>query len=105
MKNLVFQGRTIETDDHGYIQDFDAWSEELAQHLADKDGMGTLTPDHWKVLYYLRNYYREYELAPPIRMLCKETSLTLKNIYRLFPAGPAKGACKLAGLPRPTGCV
>ena len=97
MRSLIFQDKAIETDEDGFIQDFDAWNEELAQYLADAAGMGLLTSDHWKVLYYLRQYYREYELAPPIRMLCKKTSFTLKYIYRLFPAGPARGACKLAG--------
>ncbi|HEX9074201.1 MAG TPA: TusE/DsrC/DsvC family sulfur relay protein, partial [Anaerolineae bacterium] len=54
---------------------------------------------------FLREYYRENELAPPIRLLCRETGLSLKVIYRLFPAGPARGACKIAGLPKPTGCA
>ena len=104
MRSLLFQDKTIETDEDGFIQDFDAWSEDLAQYLADAAGIGPLTSDHWKVLYYLRQYYREYELAPPIRMLLTETLFTLKYIYRLFPAGPARGACKLAGLPKPMGC-
>jgi len=105
MPVLLFQGKTIETDEDGFIQDFDAWSEDLAQYLADRADMGRLTPDHLKVLYYLREYYRQHELAPPIRVLCKETSFTLKYIYQLFLAGPARGACKLAGLPKPTGCA
>lgn len=105
MSSFTFQDRTLETDQDGFIQDFDAWSEELAQFLADAAGMGPLTQDHWTVLYFLRAYYRENELAPPIRMLCKETGLPLRTIYQLFPAGPARGACKLAGLPKPTGCA
>lgn len=105
MPVIRFQNRCLETDDADFIQDFDAWSEDLAQYMASAAGMGTLTPDHWRVLYYLREYYRENELAPPIRLLCKETQFTLKYIYRLFPAGPARGACKLAGLPKPTGCA
>ncbi len=105
MPNIHFQNRDFETDENGFIQDFDAWSEDLAQYLANAAGMGLLMPDHWKVLRFLRAYYREHELAPPIRVLCKETQLTLKYIYQLFPAGPARGACKLAGLPKPTGCA
>src|SRR4030042_2117925 len=103
MPVLHFKSRCLETDDAGFVQDFDAWSEELAQYMADAAGMGSLTDDHWKVLHYLRQYYRENELAPAIRLLCRETGFTLKYIYRLFPAGPARGACKLAGLPKPTG--
>ncbi len=102
---LVFQGHVLEIDGDGFVQDFDAWSEDLAQYLAGLAGMDPLTSDHWKVLHFLRAYYRENELAPPIRVLCRETGLTLKIIYKLFPAGPARGACKIAGLPRPTGCA
>lgn len=105
MPILHFGTQDLETDENGFIQDFDAWSEELARYMASAAGMGTLTRDHWKILFFLREYYREHELAPPIRVLCKETQLTLKYIYQLFPAGPARGACKLAGLPKPTGCA
>lgn len=102
---LLFRDKLLEVDQAGFIQDFDAWSQDLAQFLADSAGMGTLTSNHWKVLNFLRAYYRENELAPPIRLLCCETALTLKVIYQLFPAGPARGACKIAGLPKPTGCA
>jgi TusE/DsrC/DsvC family sulfur relay protein len=105
MPIVRFGSLTLETDEAGFIQDFEAWSEELAQYLAHCEGMGDLTPDHMKVLHYLREYYRQHELAPPIRVLCKATGFPLKVIYRLFPAGPARGACRLAGLPKPTGCA
>jgi len=61
--------------------------------------------EHWKVVNYLREYYLKFKIAPMIRKLCKETGFKLKEIYDLFPSGPAKGACKVAGLPKPTGCV
>ena len=105
MTSIHFRNTELEVDKDGFVQDFGAWNQDLAQYLADAAGMGLLTPDHWKVLYFLREYYRENELAPPIRLLCRETGLSLKVIYRLFPAGPARGACKIAGLPKPTGCA
>ena len=105
LSELRFGSQVLEVDEAGFIQDFDAWSEALAQYMADQSGMGQLTPDHMKVLYYLRDYYRQHELAPPIRVLCKGTGFNLKYIYQLFPEGPAKGACRLAGLPKPTGCA
>lgn len=105
MPALHFQNKCLEIDKDGFIQDFEAWNEELAEFMAGAAGMGKLTQDHWKVLYFLREYYRTHELAPPIRLLCKETRLPLRIIYQLFPAGPARGACKLAGLPKPTGCA
>ena len=67
--------------------------------------MSELTETHWKLVNYLREYYLKNNIAPMIRKLCKDTGIPLKEIYELFPSGPAKGACKVAGLPKPTGCV
>jgi tRNA 2-thiouridine synthesizing protein E len=69
------------------------------------EAVNELTDKHWKVINYLREYYLEFGIAPMIRKLCKKTEFSLKEIYDLFPSGPAKGACKVAGLPKPTGCV
>jgi TusE/DsrC/DsvC family sulfur relay protein len=96
---------SIEVDEDGFIQEPDKWNEDVAAALATTEGINDLTQDHWKVMNYLRNYYLEFGVAPMIRKLCKETGYPLKQIYELFPSGPAKGACKLAGLPKPTGCV
>ena len=96
---------SIEVDEDGFIQEPDGWNEAVAAALATTEGIDALTDDHWKVMKYLRNYYLEFGVAPMIRKLCKETGFKLKEIYELFPSGPAKGACKLAGLPKPTGCV
>lgn len=97
--------RVLEIDEDGFIQQPDLWDEEVAITLAKTEGVDTLTDDHWKVVRYLRDYYIEYGVAPMIRKLCKSTGFKLKEIYDLFPSGPAKGACKVAGLPKPTGCV
>jgi len=96
---------SIDVDEDGFIQEPDQWDEKVAAALATTEGIDALTEDHWKVMNYLRNYYLEFGVAPMIRKLCKETGFKLKEIYELFPSGPAKGACKLAGLPKPTGCV
>ena len=96
---------TIEVDEDGFIQEPDKWNEDVAKALAQTEGVEEMTEDHWKVVNYLRNYYLEYGVAPMIRKLCKETGFKLNKIYELFPSGPAKGACKVAGLPKPTGCV
>lgn len=95
----------IEVDEDGFIVDPNLWNETVAAALATTEGITTLNENHWKVMNYLRNYYLEYGVAPMIRKLCKETGFPLKEIYEMFPSGPAKGACKLAGLPKPTGCV
>jgi dissimilatory sulfite reductase related protein len=96
---------TIEVDEDGFMQHPEEWSEVIAAALAASEGVDALGEDHWKVVNYLRNYFVQFGVAPMIRKLCKETGFDLKTIYALFPSGPAKGACKVAGLPKPTGCV
>jgi TusE/DsrC/DsvC family sulfur relay protein len=96
---------SIEVDEDGFIVNPEDWSEAVAAALAGGEGVDELTEEHWKVMHYLRDYYEKFGVAPMIRKLCKETGFPLKRIYDLFPSGPAKGACKLAGLPKPTGCV
>ena len=96
---------SIEVDEDGFITDPDLWNDKVAAALATTEGVEELTEEHWKVMNYLRDYYLKFGVAPMIRKLCKETGFPLKKIYELFPSGPAKGACKLAGLPKPTGCV
>jgi len=105
MAVIKLDGVEVEVDEDGFIQEPDKWSEELALTIAKTEEVEDLTEDHWKVINYLRSYYQEFGIAPMIRKLCKETGFQLKYIYELFPSGPAKGACKIAGLPKPTGCV
>ncbi len=102
---LEINGMVVEVDEDGFMMNPEVWSEELARGLAKTEEVDELTEDHWKVINYLRNYYRDYGIAPMVRKLCKDTGFDLKQIYALFPSGPAKGACKIAGLPKPTGCV
>ena len=105
MATITLGGEEIEIDEDGFIQDPERWTEAVAKDLAKTEAVEELTEEHWKVVNYLRNYYLEFGIAPMIRKLTKETGFKLKEIYDLFPSGPAKGACKIAGLPKPTGCV
>ena len=95
----------VEVDEDGFLENPEDWTEKIAMALASTEDVGELTENHWKVIHYLRDYFKQYGIAPMIRKLCKETGFTLKEIYDLFPSGPAKGACKVAGLAKPTGCV
>ncbi|RJP73753.1 MAG: TusE/DsrC/DsvC family sulfur relay protein [Candidatus Zixiibacteriota bacterium] len=95
----------IEVDEDGFMAEPEKWNEEVALALASTENVMDMTEAHWKVANYLRNYYQQFGIAPMIRKLCKETGFSLKEIYDLYPSGPAKGACKVAGLPKPTGCV
>ena len=94
-----------EVDGDGFLVDPEIWNEEVAQLLAIEDGTGELNEKHWAVINYIREYFKETEMAPMVRKLCQNSGLRLKELYEIFPLGPAKGACKIAGLPKPDGCV
>jgi len=105
MSDFVVGDKTLTLDEDGFIQEPELWDKDVAVELAKTEGVDDLTEEHWKVVNYLREYYLEFGVAPMIRKLCKSTGFKLNKIYELFPSGPAKGACKVAGLPKPTGCV
>jgi tRNA 2-thiouridine synthesizing protein E len=111
MTSLNVGGKELPLDEDGYLQDWNDWSKEAAEEFAKQEGI-ELTDEHWEIINFLRQYFEEYQIAPAIRVLVKEVKAkfgpekgNLKYVYRLFPAGPAKQACKYAGLPKPTGCV
>jgi tRNA 2-thiouridine synthesizing protein E len=104
-------GKTYETDEEGYLVNLGDWSEDIANFIAQQENVA-MTPNHWEVINFLRQYYNDYQIAPAVRVLTKAIGKTLgpdkgnsKYLYELFPYGPAKQACKIAGLPKPTGCV
>jgi len=111
MPTLEYEGKTYEVDEEGYLQDWEQWHEGLASHMAKLDGL-ELTDAHWEVIRFLRDYFTKYQIAPMIKILVKEIGKVMgpekgntKYLYELYPAGPAKQACRYAGLPKPTGCV
>ena len=104
-------GMTVETDEEGYITDISQWNPELAAQIAASENVD-MGDDAWEVVNFLRDYYEEYQIAPAVRVLTKAIKKSLgpekgtsKYLYVLFPYGPAKQACKIAGLPKPTGCI
>ena len=108
---LESNGQSIETDEEGYLTNRTDWTEDLAVQMATSDSCD-LSDGHWEVINFLREYYEEYQVAPAVRILTKAIGKKLgaekgnsKYLYELFPYGPAKQACKYAGLPKPTGCV
>ena len=105
MPTYQCEGKVYDVDEDGFLQDPALWNDDVAKDFMSTEGISDLTEDHWKVIHYIRNYYLQFGIAPMVRKVCKQTGFSLKEIYNLFPSGPAKGACKLAGLPKPTGCV
>ena len=98
MSNLEFDG-------DGFLIHPETWTKDVADEIAKADGIENLTEQHWAVIKVIRQNYEEKGMAPMVRVICKETGLKLKDIYELFPLGPARGACRVAGLPKPDGRV
>ena len=106
MPSIQVDGRTLELNEEGFLAAPEEWDETVARALArSEEGIEEMTAEHWAVVNFIRGYYVDKQLAPMVRLLCKSSGCTLKRVYELFPSGPAKGACKVAGLPKPDGCV
>jgi len=106
MSYLDVNGKKLELNEEGFLIDSKKWDKQVAEALAKAaEGINNLTPEHWSVIEFIRNHFLETNLAPMVRSICQTTGLPLRRIYELFPSGPAKGACKIAGLPKPDGCV
>jgi len=105
MPTIEIDNRVFEVDGDGFLQNPDIWNKEVAQLIAKYDGITELSEKHWAIVNIIRASYEEKGMAPMIRTICKETGLRLREIYELFPLGPARGACRVAGLPKPDGCV
>ena len=106
MSHLDVGDKKLELNEEGFLTDSSQWDKQAAEVLAKAaEGIDNLTAEHWAVIEFIRNHYLETNLAPMDRSICKTTNLPLRRIYELFPSGPAKVACKIAGLPKPDGCV
>ena len=105
MATVDYMGKTFTVDEDGFIDSYENWSEEWVQWVKHQEGIEELNEEHKKVITVLQEYYEKNGIAPMVRILSKVTGFKLKHIYELFPSGTGKGACKMAGLPKPTGCV
>ena len=97
--------KEFQVDGDGFLLDPYIWNEEVAVIFAQYDGIEELTEKHWAIIKFIRENWEKNGMAPMIRSICQFTGLKLKEIYQLFPLGPARGACRVAGLPKPDGCV
>jgi tRNA 2-thiouridine synthesizing protein E len=105
MSVVEHDGKKFEVDEDGFLAVLDEWGPEWVDYVKELEGISELKEDHWKVINMLQDYFKKNGIAPMVRILSKVTGFKLKYIYELFPSGPGKGACKMAGLPKPTGCV
>lgn len=105
METLEISGKTLELDSDGHLAEREDWSEEIAAVFATQEGIDELTDRHWIVINFMKKVFDEKGDAPSIRKLTKESSVNTKELYALFPKGPAKKSAKVAGLPKPKGCI
>jgi dissimilatory sulfite reductase related protein len=95
----------IEFDPDGFMADPTLWNEQVARQIAREEGIEELSETHLAIVRFIRQYWKEHDLAPPVRLLCTELGVSVREVYKLFTSGPARGACRVAGLPKPDGCV
>ena len=95
----------LEFDGDGFLTDSTIWTEEVAKMIAKEDGIDEMNEKQWAIVKIIRANWEEKGMAPMVRTICQETKIRLREFYELFPLGPARGACRVAGLPKPDGCV
>jgi dissimilatory sulfite reductase related protein len=105
MTTRTMRGVDVEVDDEGFFQHSGEWTQGMAEDLAHEAGIPTLTPSHWKVIDFMRSEYFKKGTGPTVRVLGKTSGVSVKELYQLFPKGPAKLAAKIAGIPKPRGCI
>jgi len=105
MSTVTYAGTPVEVDAEGFLEETSQWNEEVAAEIAAANGIGELNGRHWMVVNYMRETYLQEGSAPSIRTLGKASGVPIKELYQLFPKGPAKLAAKVAGIPKPRGCI
>lgn len=105
MPVLTLLNAPIDVDAEGFLQKPEQWTEDLGLEIARQNGLPDLTDRHWTVIHYMRETYLKTGTAPTIRTLGKDSGVPVKELYQLFPKGPAKLAAKIGGIPKPKGCI
>ncbi|HET9004905.1 MAG TPA: TusE/DsrC/DsvC family sulfur relay protein [Gemmatimonadaceae bacterium] len=95
----------LDTDAEGFLQKPEQWTPEIGEEIAREVGVGPLGERHWTVIHFMRDRFLTTGQAPSIRTLGKESGVPVKELYQLFPKGPAKLAAKIGGIPKPHGCI
>jgi tRNA 2-thiouridine synthesizing protein E len=105
MTTATYDGTAVEVNEDGFFLHPEAWRKEMAPEIARAAGVGTLTSRHWLVIDCMRHEYEAHGTGPSVRALGKTSGVPIKELYELFPKGPAKLAAKVAGVPKPRGCI
>jgi tRNA 2-thiouridine synthesizing protein E len=105
MTTTTYAGATVDVNEEGFFEHPEQWSREMAEEMARADGIATLTAQHWQVIDFMRKEFFEKGTGPTVRVLGKTSGVSVKELYQLFPKGPAKMAARIAGIPKPKGCI
>ena len=105
MSTVTYAGTEVTVNDEGFFADPRQWLEEMAPMIARQEGIPELTERHWQVIKFMRHEYETKGTGPTVRVLGKTSGVPVKELYQLFPRGPAKVAAKIAGIPKPRGCI
>ncbi|MDR2422695.1 MAG: TusE/DsrC/DsvC family sulfur relay protein [Deltaproteobacteria bacterium] len=105
MKTVEYQGVTYPVDDEGFLLDPNLWDANWVEMIQKNEDLDEVTDDHLEVMRLLRDFNEARGHPPRVRDMTLATGFKLKHIYELFPSGPGKGACKMAGLAKPEGCA
>jgi tRNA 2-thiouridine synthesizing protein E len=105
MPTATLDGVAVVVNEEGFFEQPDQWTEAMAVELARAEGIDELTEQHWQVIRFMRAEYAEKGTGPTVRVLGKTSGVSVKELYQLFPKGPAKMAAKIAGIPKPRGCI
>jgi TusE/DsrC/DsvC family sulfur relay protein len=105
MAQKLYGATTVDVDPECFLTDFSQWNREVAAAIAQEEGIAELTPAHWKVIEFMHKEFKENGQVPSVRKLNKSGVISTKELYEIFPGGPAKKAARIAGLKKPEGCV
>jgi len=105
MSTLTIAGAPVDADAEGFLTNPGQWTEAMAPEIAAAAGIPELTDRHWQVIRYMRDAYARTGSSPNVRLLGKASGVPVKELYALFPKGPAKLAARIAGVPKPRGCI
>src|SRR4051794_28283160 len=105
MSTKTYAGTAVTVTDDGFFADPGQWREEMAPEIAREAGIEGLTQRHWQVVTFMRHEFAEKGTGPTVRVLGKTSGVGVKELYQLFPKGPAKLAARIAGIPKPRGCI
>jgi dissimilatory sulfite reductase related protein len=105
VSTVTYAGQSVTVNEEGFLTDPAQWTQDMAPQIAQAEGISELTPRHWQVITFMRAEYQAKGTGPTVRVLGKASGVSVKELYQLFPKGPAKTAAKIAGIPKPRGCI